>query len=471
VPDMNDDRALLSGYLLGRLDEAEADRVEDQFAGDEVYFDLYLEVERLLVRDYAAGRMEAAEAALFERNYLVTAERRQQVAIVRALRAVQADRGAVQPARFSSARKLVPVLATTVLVAAVGVYWNQRHPVGAGQQAVLRQPPPDVSAPTLGSHGIDSVPAAPRSPVVAPVPASASPQSPDVVEKGIAPAAPPFEARETSERSLPAGPASPQVFLAPPRPGAPENVARLAPDPAPAGFGVVTLKDGRQISGLVESGSTREIRIEVGNYSQGFAIDQIQSIQFDPVGVPVTSGVPQSLAPRSFTLPAGTEISIRTATAINSKKADTSTEYQVSMDDPVTVNGVVVVPMNANAWLRATDINNPKLVGRASMSTTLVAVTGTNGERIAVTTGKVDSQAGSHAKRTLAGEGVGAGAAIGAAAGGGLGAGVGAATGGTLGAAIGKMTGNNEGVTIPSETRYTYTLAQPTVINCNSSGG
>jgi hypothetical protein len=171
--------------------------------------------------------------------------------------------------------------------------------------------------------------------------------------------------------------------------------------------------------------------------------------------------------PQSITIPAGTEISIRTATVINSKKADTSTEYQVSMDDPVTVNGVVVVPVNANAWLRATDINNPRLVGRASMSTTLVAVTGTNGERIGVTTGKVDSQAGSHAKRTLAGAGVGAGAgaAIGAAAGGGLGAGVGAATGGTLGAAIGKMTGNNEGVTIPSETRYTYTLAQPVTIN------
>src|SRR5580700_5196749 len=36
--------------------------------------------------------------------------------------------------------------------------------------------------------------------------------------------------------------------------------------------------------------------------------------------------------------------------------------------------------------------------GRASISTTLVAVTGTTGRRIEVKTNKVDSQAGSHAK-------------------------------------------------------------------------
>jgi hypothetical protein len=168
---------------------------------------------------------------------------------------------------------------------------------------------------------------------------------------------------------------------------------------------------------------------------------------------------------QSITIPAGTEISIRTTSAINSKKADTTTEYQVSMDDPVTVNGVVVVPANAKAWLRAAEINNPKFAGRASMSMVVVAVTATTGERIEVITGKVDSQAGSHAKRTLVGAGVGAGtgAAIGS-VGGGVGAGIGAAAGAATGAAIGKITGNREGVTVPSETRFTYTLTQPVTI-------
>jgi hypothetical protein len=174
---------------------------------------------------------------------------------------------------------------------------------------------------------------------------------------------------------------------------------------------------------------------------------------------------PASAQSQNVTIPAGTEISIRTTTAINSKKADKSTDYQVSTDDPIMVDGAVVVPANTNAWVRVTEINNPRL-GRASMSTVLVAVAGANGERVELTTGNVDSKAGSRAKRTLAGAGAGAGAGalIGALGGGALGAGIGAAAGAATGAAIGRLTGN-EGVTIPSETRYSYHLTESVKIN------
>jgi hypothetical protein len=158
VPDITaDDRTVLSGYLLGRLDETEADRVEDRFAGDDVYFNLYLEVERLLVRDYATGTMEPADAALFERNYLVTRERRQQVTIVRALLAVQAERQPAQAARFSPVRKLALAFALAVVAVAAGVYWNQRRPGGSTQIAVLRQVPPGAGKTPLGDRGPDSV--------------------------------------------------------------------------------------------------------------------------------------------------------------------------------------------------------------------------------------------------------------------------------------------------------------------------
>jgi hypothetical protein len=43
---------------------------------------------------------------------------------------------------------------------------------------------------------------------------------------------------------------------------------------------VVTLKDGRQISGLVESGNTQELHIKVGDQSQTIDIHQVQAIQF-----------------------------------------------------------------------------------------------------------------------------------------------------------------------------------------------
>jgi len=43
---------------------------------------------------------------------------------------------------------------------------------------------------------------------------------------------------------------------------------------------VVTLKDGRQISGLVESGNIQELHIKVGDQSQTVDIHEVQAIQF-----------------------------------------------------------------------------------------------------------------------------------------------------------------------------------------------
>jgi len=42
----------------------------------------------------------------------------------------------------------------------------------------------------------------------------------------------------------------------------------------------VTLKDGRQITGTVESGNTQELHIKVGDKSQTIDIHEVQSIQF-----------------------------------------------------------------------------------------------------------------------------------------------------------------------------------------------
>ncbi|MGO9263155.1 MAG: hypothetical protein ACLQU1_43780 [Bryobacteraceae bacterium] len=342
---------------------------------------------------------------------------------------------------------------------------------------------------------------------------------------------------------------------------------------------VVTLKDGHQISGLVESGNTQEIRIKVGDKSQAIDVDQVRSIQFgvseppapkpaappakaesppagaapslaaapppslkaapqpaaaappslraappslkaapppaaaapSPAGAasPVPTAAPSPAAaapslaaaappslkaapspaaaappslkaapspgtasiparPGSITLPVGTEIAVRTIDRIGSKKADLNHEYAASLDDPVIVDGVEVVPANANAILRVTEAHSPTLTHRASLSTSLVAVT-INGQRVNVETGKVDSKAGSQAKRTLTGTaaGAGAGAAIGAAAGGGTGAAAGAGAGAAAGTVAGKLTG--KGVQIAPETRFTYKLTQPVAIN--SQGG
>ena len=88
---------------------------------------------------------------------------------------------------------------------------------------------------------------------------------------------------------------------------------------------VVTLQDGRQISGLVESGNIQELHIKVGDQSQTIDIHKVQAIQFGvtlpatPAAPPPTKAADQSPAapeavpaqPNSLILNDGTHVSGR----------------------------------------------------------------------------------------------------------------------------------------------------------------
>lgn len=250
---------------------------------------------------------------------------------------------------------------------------------------------------------------------------------------------------------------------------------------------VVVLKDGTKVTGTVQSAGSRQLLIKTGDESQVIPMDQIASIEFNPVAAPVSAAPPaaaqpQIAAPRqeavavsapvtpppaagsSITIPEGTEVAARTIERIDSKKADKYREYAASLDDALVVNGVTIAPRNSNAFLRVTEIKNPKFKGHALLATTLVAVV-VNGHRIELQTGDVDSQSGSETKRTAVGAGAGAagGAAVGAAAGGGAGAAVGAGIGAAAGSVAAALSA--KGVQIPPETRFTYTLSHPVTVN------
>lgn len=253
---------------------------------------------------------------------------------------------------------------------------------------------------------------------------------------------------------------------------------------------VVTMKDGTKISGHIESGDTREIHIKVGENAQTIAVNQIQSIQFetatgvadagakalDPIPVPpapaATGGtepvpaplpIPAPVGPQSFTLPAGTEVSIRTIDRIESSTAKYDREYAASIDAPVLLNGAMVLPAHTKAYLQPSDIQNPKIIGHRSITMALVGVT-LSGQRVKLDTAGLASEGGSGAKRSTVGGviGAGGGAAIGAVFGP-VGAGIGALAGATTGLVIARVT--RRGVVIPAETRFTYKLSQPVVVN------
>jgi hypothetical protein len=58
---------------------------------------------------------------------------------------------------------------------------------------------------------------------------------------------------------------------------------------------IITLQDGRQISGAVESGNTQELHIKVGDQSQTIDIHDVQVIQFG-VSLPAASATPPKAA-------------------------------------------------------------------------------------------------------------------------------------------------------------------------------
>jgi uncharacterized protein YcfJ len=171
--------------------------------------------------------------------------------------------------------------------------------------------------------------------------------------------------------------------------------------------------------------------------------------------------VPAAAQAREITLPIGTEIAVTTIDRINSKKADPRKEYAASLDDPIVIDGMTVVPAKTNAVLRVTIKHTES---RDTLSLSLVAVT-IDGQRVDINTDKLDSQSGSKNKRTAIGAaaGGGTGAAIGAAAGGGAGAAIGGAIGAITGGVIGH--GTAKGVEVAPETRFTFKLTEEAVIN------
>jgi len=114
---------------------------------------------------------------------------------------------------------------------------------------------------------------------------------------------------------------------------------------------VVTLKDGRQISGSVESGNIQELHIKVGDRSQTIDIHDVQAIQF---GVSLPAAPPPAKAADlagTITRGIGAETASRTTDSTDRQKA--------------SLDGVEVPLANANA--PATEVKsqaNPTLTGQ-----------------------------------------------------------------------------------------------------------
>ena len=235
------------------------------------------------------------------------------------------------------------------------------------------------------------------------------------------------------------------------------------------------LKNGSLIKGKFLGGTEAEISFQVGSTVQKYNVADVVSLKFDSKGgasapapqpessLPDDPGtqVHVEIKPTYVTIPAGTRISVRTIDAIDSTDSFVGDSFQASLEEPLMLEGNVVVAKDALVYGRLTESKqSDTFTGRSKLRLELTGIV-VNGKMVPLVTGEYEvigkSRGASTAKRTVGGAALGA--IIGGVADGGQGAAVGAGIGAGAGAGSAIITGGDQ-VKVPSETLLDFTLQQ-----------
>lgn len=165
--------------------------------------------------------------------------------------------------------------------------------------------------------------------------------------------------------------------------------------------------------------------------------------------------------PETVTVPAGTSISVRINSTINSEKNIAGDSFSATLDAPLVVNDIVLAEKGARVEGKVVEVDRSgRVKGTARLSLALTKVQLSDGQKVDLKTDSWERVAESSAKSDAAKVGIGAalGAAIGAIAGGGKGAAVGAASGAGAGTGVVLAT-RGKAAQIDVETRIPFRLS------------
>jgi len=251
------------------------------------------------------------------------------------------------------------------------------------------------------------------------------------------------------------------------------------------------LKNGSTIKGKYMGGDASSVTFQVGSSTQKYNVADIQTLTFDSTvkastpaiynndtasgpmllprptestPAPVTRAVENTALkePAIVTIPAGTELSIRMIDSIDSDTNRIGDRFQASVEEPVVVDGVTIIPKGADVYGRLSEAKEAgRVSGASELKLELVSLM-VNGKSEPLVTGEYALKGagrGSNTAKKAAG-GAAIGAVIGAIAGGGKGAAIGAGVGAGAGTTVNAAT-KGEQVKVPSETILAFRLMQP----------
>jgi hypothetical protein len=226
---------------------------------------------------------------------------------------------------------------------------------------------------------------------------------------------------------------------------------------------IVQLRNGSQLTGRMLGSDGRDITFqERDGGTRHFRYDEVQSITFNEPRDYDRSGqnrdYDRERRDQPISVPAGTEVSIRTDENIDSRDASDSRSYAAQVaSDVVDPNGGIVVPRGSEARLVVRNIGDNQ-IGLDLQSITV------NGQRYTIDTEQLQRGkqgiGGNRRTGQFIGGGAALGAIIGAVAGGGKGAGIGALAGGAAGAGA-EVATKGDHVRVPAESVLKFRLEGP----------
>lgn len=262
----------------------------------------------------------------------------------------------------------------------------------------------------------------------------------------------------------------------------------------------ILMRDGTTLTGTVTATSPTEITVAGDdNNTHTVAMTEVKSIEYDDNAAAQSSGTQPGAAPtpaqggsasraassraheshhhptkaeiqtRTYVVPVGTKVSVRTEDTIDSATAAEGQTYAAEVTDNVLdADGKVVIPHGSNAQIVIRSASKGGRIRGASDLVLDLDSISVEGQQYMVSTTDLQ-QSGKQGlganKRTAAYTGGGAaiGAIIGAIAGGGKGAAIGAGAGAGAGAATQVIT-KGGAIKVPPETVLTFELDKPVQI-------